>query len=83
MDYDSNTTPEPDGSINRYYDPGTGEFLTVDPLVDQTGQAYQYTGGDPVNASDPSGLYDGPPSGLGNQQPAPTPSPTSYGVDPL
>ncbi|MGO8870488.1 MAG: RHS repeat-associated core domain-containing protein [Acidimicrobiales bacterium] len=42
--------------INRYYDPGTGQFLTVDPMVDETGQAYSYAGGDPVNKSDPSGL---------------------------
>jgi hypothetical protein len=30
--------------------------LNVDPLVDATGQAYAYTGDDPVNGSDPSGL---------------------------
>ena len=35
--------------IGRYYDPGTGQFPNVDPLVDQTGQAYAYTGNDPVN----------------------------------
>jgi hypothetical protein len=29
--------------------------LSVDPLVDQTGQPYVYTGGDPVNAVDPGG----------------------------
>jgi len=42
--------------IDRYYDPGTGQFLNVDPMVDQTGQAYAYTGGDPVNLTDPTGL---------------------------
>jgi hypothetical protein len=42
-------------SVGRYYDPATGQFLTVDPLVDQTGQPYAYTGGDPVNATDPTG----------------------------
>ena len=41
--------------VNRYYDPGTGQFLTVDPMVDETGQPYSYAGGDPVNGSDPSG----------------------------
>jgi hypothetical protein len=30
--------------VDRYYDPTTGQFLTVDPLVDETGQAYGYTG---------------------------------------
>ncbi len=42
--------------INRYYDPATGEFLTVDPLVDESGQSYAYTGDDPVNGVDPLGL---------------------------
>jgi RHS repeat-associated protein len=43
--------------INRYYDPATGQFISVDPDVGQTGQPYAYTGGDPVNATDPLGLY--------------------------
>ena len=29
--------------------------MSVDPLVDETGQPYAYTGDDPVNAVDPSG----------------------------
>ncbi|MGY0231467.1 DUF6531 domain-containing protein [Longispora urticae] len=41
---------------HRYYDPATGQFLTRDPLVAETGAPYSYAGGDPVNASDPSGL---------------------------
>jgi RHS repeat-associated protein len=41
--------------IGRYYDPATGQFLSVDPLVDETGQPYAYTGDDPVNRVDPSG----------------------------
>ena len=43
--------------INRYYDPTTAQFLTVDPLVDTTGAAYTYAGDDPVNNSDPTGLF--------------------------
>jgi len=39
----------------RTYNPMTGQFLTRDPLEQQTGQAYLYAGGDPVNGSDPSG----------------------------
>ena len=43
--------------VGRYYDPETGQFLTVDPLVDQTGQPYAYIKGNPVNLMDPSGLW--------------------------
>jgi RHS repeat-associated protein len=39
----------------RWYGPGTGTLLGVDPLVDATEQAYAYAGDDPVNGSDPSG----------------------------
>ena len=45
--------------VGRYYDPQTGQFLSVDPLVDETGQPYTYTGGDPVDAADPTGLVPG------------------------
>lgn len=44
------------GTVHRYYDPATEQFLSVDPLVDVTGTPYAFTGGDPVNGSDPSGL---------------------------
>jgi RHS repeat-associated protein len=44
----------------RYYDPGTGSFLTRDPLEVQTREAYGYVGGNPLNRVDPTGLswYD-------------------------
>jgi uncharacterized protein RhaS with RHS repeats len=51
----------------RYYDPATGQFLSVDPLVDETGTPYAYAGGDPVKQTDPSGLGDG--NGECNDQP--------------
>jgi len=41
--------------IHRYYDPVTGQFLNVDPLVDLTSAPYFYAGDDPVNLADPSG----------------------------
>ena len=41
---------------NRYHDPTLGSFVSVDPLVVQTGLAYSYTAGDPIGFSDPSGL---------------------------
>lgn len=40
----------------RYYDPATGQFLSRDPLVTVTGQAYAYIDGDPLNGYDPFGL---------------------------
>ena len=42
----------------RYYDPATGQFLTVDPLLDVTGQPYAYAADNPVNVTDPWGLCD-------------------------
>jgi uncharacterized protein RhaS with RHS repeats len=45
--------------VHRYYDPATEQFLSVDPLADVTGTPYAFTGGDPVNGSDPTGLYFG------------------------
>lgn len=42
----------------RYYDPATGEFLTVDPAVGVTRTPYQYASANPVNLSDNTGLYD-------------------------
>jgi RHS repeat-associated protein len=40
----------------RVYDPETAQFMSVDPLVDTTGEAYGYAGQNPVNREDPSGL---------------------------
>ena len=40
----------------RWYDPGTGQFMSTDPLVDQTLQPFAYAGDDPANGSDPTGL---------------------------
>jgi uncharacterized protein RhaS with RHS repeats len=40
----------------RYYDPGTGWFLSPDPLGhDASLSLYDYAGGDPVNQLDPDG----------------------------
>jgi hypothetical protein len=43
--------------VNRYYDPSTGGFFSVDPDVMETGRAYAYAGDDPVDNVDPSGLW--------------------------
>jgi len=44
-------------SVGRYYDPQTGQFISVDPLVGDTGQPYAYANGDPVDTVDPNGLW--------------------------
>jgi hypothetical protein len=36
-------------AVDRYYDPATGQFLTVDPLVDQTDAPYEHCDQDPIN----------------------------------
>jgi RHS repeat-associated protein len=43
--------------LNRYYDPTSGQFMSVDPDVAMTGQPYTYTADDPMNESDPTGLW--------------------------
>jgi RHS repeat-associated protein len=40
----------------RYYDAVTQQFLTVDPIVAWTEQAYAYGDGSPINSMDPTGL---------------------------
>lgn len=45
-----------DVGSTSFYDPTTGLFLTRDPLVGSTREAYSYVGGSPLNRVDPSGL---------------------------
>jgi uncharacterized protein RhaS with RHS repeats len=47
----------PDWLVNRYYDPSTDQFLSVDPDLAETGQPYAFTGDNPLNATDPLGLF--------------------------
>ncbi len=44
--------------INRYYDPATGQFVSVDPYAWLSGQSYGYAENNPSNNSDPLGLCD-------------------------
>jgi RHS repeat-associated protein len=41
--------------VDRYYDPSTGQFISVDPDVIETNQPYAFTKDDPVNGTDPLG----------------------------
>jgi RHS repeat-associated protein len=43
--------------VHRYLDNETGQFISVDPLVDQTREAYVYAGDGPLMSIDSSGLY--------------------------
>jgi RHS repeat-associated protein len=58
----------------RVYDPNTAQFVSVDPLLAQTGEAYSYAGDNPVNWADPSGLQppvvDWSPPPVPRQQPS-------------
>ncbi|HSU11450.1 MAG TPA: RHS repeat-associated core domain-containing protein [Pseudonocardia sp.] len=59
---------------DRYYDPTLGRFISQDPTGQLGGiNTYAYVGGDPLNATDPSG--DGPPGGGNGGPPRPTPHP--------
>lgn len=41
----------------RYYSPGDGQFMSRDPAVAKTRSPYAYVVGNPLNATDPTGLY--------------------------
>ncbi|HWN73083.1 MAG TPA: RHS repeat-associated core domain-containing protein, partial [Solirubrobacterales bacterium] len=41
----------------RYYDPSTGQFLARDPAANLTRSRYGFALSDPVDSSDPSGLW--------------------------
>lgn len=42
---------------NRWYDPEVGSFLSVDPLLEMTSQAFAYANGNPLSFTDPLGLF--------------------------
>ena len=65
---------------NRYYDPTSAQFLTVDPLIQATGDPYGYTAGNPLQFTDPLGLTWWKPT---PGQPAPgTTSPSASPLPP-
>jgi RHS repeat-associated protein len=62
LGYDGQYTSSDTGLIylrSRVYDPATAQFLSADPLRVFTGEPYSYTGDNPVNFGDPTGLLFG------------------------
>lgn len=57
----------------RTYDPVTAQFLSPDPLAAISGETYAYAGANPVNLTDPSGLYSACPC-----PPCPGDGPNTY-----
>ena len=43
--------------LARYYDPQTGQFISVDSLLGQSNEPYSYANNDPVINTDPTGNY--------------------------
>jgi hypothetical protein len=58
VDYERIIANASDGSVARYYDPTTGQFLSLDPDVEETMAPFTYAADDPVNLTDPLGLND-------------------------
>jgi RHS repeat-associated protein len=59
MGYDGQYTNSDTGLVYlraREYDPATGQFMSVDPKVAETGATYSYGADDPLGMSDPSGM---------------------------
>ena len=61
----------------RYYDPATAQFLSRDPLEDLTAAPYAYTGGNPLQDTDPTGLDSDSRTPATGAQPSATPSPSA------
>ena len=57
-------------AFNRYYDPTTDQFLSVDPDVARTNQPYTYVNDSPLNATDPTGLLPSAGGSLTNAETA-------------
>lgn len=41
----------------RWYEPETGSFISIDPALSSTGEAYSYASGNPLSFTDPLGLW--------------------------
>jgi len=49
------TTKHRDAAVQRYYDPGTGQFMSLDPLNKMTNAGYTFVRDNPFGGTDPSG----------------------------
>jgi RHS repeat-associated protein len=59
MGYDGQYTNADTGLIYlraREYDPATGQFMSVDPKIESTQEAYAYAADDPLALGDPGGM---------------------------
>jgi RHS repeat-associated protein len=56
LDRDRGTNSSRRCTVNRYYDPSTDQFLSIDPDVTTTDQPYVFTNDDPLNTTDPLGM---------------------------
>ena len=71
------TSPSTAGyRVNRYYDPTTAVFVTVDPIVSNTNQPYNFVSEDPLDRRDPAGLEE---EGHGDSGPIGSGDPGSEG----
>jgi len=60
LGYDAQYTNSDTGLVylrSRQYDPATAQFTSVDPLAPITREPYAYAGNNPLNMSDPTGLF--------------------------
>jgi RHS repeat-associated protein len=65
--YDRSSSTGLDYAVNRHYDPSQGRFTQADPIGmkavnlehPQTLNMYSYCGNDPINHTDPNGLFFG------------------------
>jgi RHS repeat-associated protein len=59
LGYDGQPTDPETGLVwlgARRYDANTGQFMSIDPAVESTGEPYSYVGDDPENRYDSSGM---------------------------
>jgi hypothetical protein len=54
-----------DHRVQRYYDPGTGQFMSLDPLNQMTNAGYSFVKDNPFGGTDPSGRLFAPANGGG------------------